>query len=572
MSISIFARLNHRFGKPVDLEARRRFMIAGAAAVGATLLSGPSFSQAQAQRVGAGKRVLIVGAGFSGLSAAYELKSVGYDVTVIDVRDRVSGRVLSFNDHLKQPFIPGKNVEGGGELIGSNHPCWVHYAQTFGLEFLDLTVSELEAPIYIDGKKLGEEESNKLWAEMDLVFNRMNDDARNINADAAWTSPDAARLDKMSVKDWLDQQKDLSPLTRRACDIQLSSDNGAEIAQQSYLGLLACIKGHDLERYWSDSEVYRCKGGNQQLAEKLADAVGRERIILGLAVNAIEAKRDGVVVTCRDGRTIQVDDVIVTAPAPTWSKISFSPGLPPAMKPQMGTNLKWLAHQKHRIWKDQNVAPDSMTDTFLSQTWEGTDAQEGDDNVSLNCFSGGAAAQKSLDLPRGERDAAYKKVIDSLYPGAAADNVASRYMDWPRDPWTGGGYSFPAPGQVTTVGPLLRKGVGDRIHFAGEHTSYAFVGYMEGGLNSGTGAARRLALRDGLKVPEIPMPPAPEKEKATTEPATTEPITEMKPDAPTTTVTETKPGPIKVPATTQTSGAAAATLPATTTPALQAVP
>ncbi|RYG79902.1 FAD-dependent oxidoreductase, partial [bacterium] len=142
MSISIFARLNHRFGKPVDRAARRRFLAVTAAATGATLLSG--LPAAQAQRVGAGRRVLIVGAGFAGLAAAYELKSVGYDVTLIDVRERVSGRVLSFNEQLKQPFIAGKNVEGGGELIGSNHAHWVHYADKFGLEFLDLSVLELE--------------------------------------------------------------------------------------------------------------------------------------------------------------------------------------------------------------------------------------------------------------------------------------------------------------------------------------------------------------------------------------------------------------------------------------------
>lgn len=541
MSISIFARLNHRFGQPVDRAARRRFLAVSAAATGATLLSGMPLAQAQ-RATGGGRRVLIIGAGFSGLAAAYELKSVGYDVTVIDVRDRISGRVLSFNDRLKQPFIPGKNVEGGGELIGSNHAHWVHYADKFGLEFLDLSVLELEAPIILDGKRLSADESNKLWEEMDEVFKRMDADAANIDWQQPWKSPEAQRLDKMSVKDWLDSQKDLTPLVRRACDVQIASDNGVEIAQQSYLGMLACIKGHGMERYWTDTEVYRCKGGNQSLAEKLADAVGRERIILGLAVSQIEAKRDGVTVTCRDGRTIQVDDVIVTAPPTTWQKIQFSPGLPPAMKPQMGTNLKYLCHQKTRLWKAANVAPDALTDTFLSQTWEGTDAQEGDENVAINCFSGGEAAKRSLDIPKGDRDAAYKKVLEELYPGAAAGFVTSRYMDWPRDPWTGGGYSFPAPGQVTTVGPLMYDGVAGRVHFAGEHTSYAFVGYMEGGLTSGTTAARKIATRDGLSVPVYPMPPAPPAK----EEATTQPVTEQKPDPST---QDSAPGPLKKPST-----------------------
>jgi monoamine oxidase len=75
--------------------------------------------------------------------------------------------------------------------------------------------------------------------------------------------------------------------------------------------------------------------------------------------------------------------------------------------------------------------------------------------------------------------------------------VKSRYMGWPKEEWTMGGYSFPAPGQVTTMGPLMAKGVG-RMHLAGEHTCYKFVGYMEGALNSGAAIARKLAKRDGV--------------------------------------------------------------------------
>ena len=70
-------------------------------------------------------------------------------------------------------------------------------------------------------------------------------------------------------------------------------------------------------------------------------------------------------------------------------------------------------------------------------------------------------------------------------------------MTWPKEEWTKAGYSFPAPGQVTSIGPTYYKGLG-RLHFAGEHTCYKFVGYMEGALNSGVMVARRLAARDGL--------------------------------------------------------------------------
>ena len=67
--------------------------------------------------------------------------------------------------------------------------------------------------------------------------------------------------------------------------------------------------------------------------------------------------------------------------------------------------------------------------------------------------------------------------------------------------WVGASYSFPAPGEVTTMGPMLRKGAA-RLHFAGEHGCYKFVGYMEGALCSGVELAKRLAARDGLVKPE----------------------------------------------------------------------
>ena len=67
-------------------------------------------------------------------------------------------------------------------------------------------------------------------------------------------------------------------------------------------------------------------------------------------------------------------------------------------------------------------------------------------------------------------------------------------------PWTKASYSFAAPGEVTTMGPILHKGIEDRLHFAGEHACYKFAGYMEGALTSGLAVARRLALRDGATI------------------------------------------------------------------------
>ena len=130
-----------------------------AASAGLLLSSVGRFGQAKA-----GKRIIVVGAGFSGLAAAYELKSAGYDVPVLEARNRVGGRVITFRD-----FVPGKHVEGGGELIGSNHPTWVAYADRFKLSFLDVTEEEdFDFPMVLGGKPLSSERparSGRRWTK-----------------------------------------------------------------------------------------------------------------------------------------------------------------------------------------------------------------------------------------------------------------------------------------------------------------------------------------------------------------------------------------------------------------------
>jgi monoamine oxidase len=493
MSRSMIARLHRKSGRSLDPVSRREWLKITAAAAGSLLLSNNVYARilGPGSRLGQ-KRVVVVGAGFAGLAAAYELKHGGFDVSVIEARDRVSGRVLSFSDLVKD-----KVMEGGGELIGSNHPTWVAYKEKFGLDFLDVTEEEsAETPIVLDGKKLSREESDKLWEEMEPALRKMNADAEKVNVDEPWKTPDAEKLDKTTLAEWLKGQE-CSPACRKAIEAQLVADNGQAADRQSYLGMITQVAGGGVDKYWTESEVYRCKGGNQQLAMKLADGFGKDRITLKLAVTKIEQTSDKVVVTCADRRTLECDEVVLAVPPSVWSKISFSPDLPAALKPQMGANVKYLTALKNRFWKGKELAPVSLQNGDIGWTWEGTDNQEGDENAGLVAFSGGPGAVRTLEYPKDSRDEMYKKQMEAAFPGYSEAFVKSRYMSWPKEEWTNAGYSFPGPGQVTTVGPLMQKGVG-HVHIAGEHACYKFVGYMEGALNSGVTVARRLAQREGV--------------------------------------------------------------------------
>jgi hypothetical protein len=91
-----------------------------------------------------------------------------------------------------------------------------------------------------------------------------------------------------------------------------------------------------------------------------------------------------------------------------------------------------------------------------------------------------------------------RRVRAKRRPLVQAQIPAERYAGWPNNKWSRGSYSFPTPGEVTRVGPLLRSGVDGRIHFAGEHTFYAFTGYMEAALQSGLRVAEQLARKYGV--------------------------------------------------------------------------
>lgn len=481
MARSLFVRLHDRFAvRRID----RREMIRQslAAAAGLVLSDHLTFARPRASA----PRVVVVGAGFAGLSAAFELSRGGCAVTVLEARNRIGGRVISFHD-----LVPGGHMEGGAELIGSNHALWLHYKERFGLTFLDVTEEDAEAPIVLGGRRLTAAESERLWEEMSAALSLLNADAATITDPfTPWTAPGAADLDRRSLGEWIDGLQS-SALCRTGVDAQMTADNGVRCAWQSYLGNLAMIKGGGVEKYWTETEVFRCAGGNQQLAQRLAREVGFDRVQLRQPVSRITLTDRGAEVVTAAGVRHECDHVILAVPPPTWNRIAFTPPLPIRSVPQMGSNVKFLMVAKDHFWRRAHLAPDSMSDGPVHITWHGTDGQR-TKQAGMVAFSGGPAADECRSWSATERNDRYLDALSRAYRGVRASFVRARFMDWPSDPLVKASYSFPAPGEVTTIGPLLQTPVSDRLHFAGEHTCPAFVGYMEGALQSGVRCARRI--------------------------------------------------------------------------------
>jgi hypothetical protein len=216
----------------------------------------------------------------------------------------------------------------------------------------------------------------------------MNADAAHVpDAFAAWTTPDADALDRRSLAEWIDGL-DVSPLGTLAIDAQMTSDNGVRSAWQSYLGNLAMIKGGGLEKYWTETERFHCAGGNQQLAERLAAAIGRERVRLREPVTAVPVEGSRVTVATA-ARSYEAEYAVLAVPPLTWNGIAFTPALHVTSTPQMGTNVKYLVGLNAMPWSHPPLSPAMLTDGPVNVTWWATEGQH-IAGAGMVAFSGGA--------------------------------------------------------------------------------------------------------------------------------------------------------------------------------------
>ncbi len=433
--MNLYAQLSRRFaGRPPTIS--RREMIQRSLAATAGILLSDRFGRGLAAQAKAG-RVVVVGAGFSGLTAAYELSQAGYDVTVVEARNRVGGRVISFAD-----LVPGKIVEGGGELVGTNHPRWIRYAERFKLKLVEATEEDLEAPIVLGGKRLTADQSEALWEEMAKAFARVDVDAASGDRSQRAVAHRQRRGARPPFDRVVHRRLDVSPLCKTGLHAMMMADNGIVTGWQSYLGNLAMIQGGGGGvKYWLESETHRCGGGNQQLAQRLATAVGAAKVITRMPVRAIAITDRGGRVTLADGKVLEADHVILTAPPSTWNRIACDPLLPATLAPQMATNVKCLIALKGRFWRTAELGPEMLSDGPVSLTWDGTDGQPGG-AAAMVAFSGGNSADQCREWRPETRAENYLATLEKVYRGIRPNFVKYRFMDWPSDPWSKASYSL----------------------------------------------------------------------------------------------------------------------------------
>ena len=437
------------------------------------------------------RTVTIIGAGLAGLSAAYDLHRAGWQVTVLEARERVGGRVYSVRS-----FSNGLVAEGGGEFIEENHSRMIALAKEFNIQvgLSGSWQSQSGDWACFDGKA-GRITDAEVWGfdlagEIQRGWESMAELSQNISdAYQPQAAKEAERLDAQSAADWI-QSLDVSPITKKYFTTYIRSEYTCEPGRLSLLDLCRNSK-----MYYSTTERLpssRVIGGNDLIPRALAGTLPDVR--LNAVVKAVRVMPDGVAVSYQQGDaylTIDSAFVILAVPLTTARLIEFNPPLPSAHMQMIkdvsyGVVTKVLIQYRKRFWNDLGWNGRMGSDLPIGYTWHATSHVEGEDGI-LTAYTGGEPGAKLSALSDAERIRVAVAEIEKLFPGSSALIEHTETVAWLNEPFTRASYMALAPGDVLKHWQTLFQPAG-RLFFAGEHAT-AIQGFMEGAVESGQRAA-----------------------------------------------------------------------------------
>jgi len=397
-------------------------------------------------------RVIIVGAGFAGLSAATCLADRGAEVLVLEARTRVGGRVWSTQ---LVPGDPRTVVERGAEFVLDGYAALHSWVERFGAALAPTTMS-----YYVREPRGGAPTSLAAMAAA----------AHQLRPRAAAAPANCTLADLVRTSD-VDPAAGAALLARVAISCAYPADG---------LSAHALL---DAAARFEPLPTYRIAGGNQGLAIRMARGLGA-RVHLGEPVRSVTYGRDATVHT--DAGSYDADAVVLTVPLALLPELPITPAVPEwkrAAWERLGIGHAAKLHVR-LAGPTEASAVLSVPDVFW--TWVATDGSGHPQQVA-HCFSGSAPALDGLGVTRGPQR--WRTLLAGLRPELTLDDP-TLLTTWADDPWARMAYSALIPGSLPDD-PDLSAPVGP-LHFAGEHTAGEWAALMEGALRSGERVAAEI--------------------------------------------------------------------------------
>ena len=508
------AERQHRPTEP----SRRRFVKEAGTVAGAGLLLNSLPARASGKRA---PRIAIVGGGIAGLNAALTLQDAGLASTIYEASSVVGGRMHS----NATTWEDNQTSEWCGEFIDSGHTCMQALAQRFGLPLVD----EIEAQppqstdtLYFFEHYYG---VNQAFKDFQAIADSLENDANNLfptTFDPATHFPRSVHLDHMSAYDWIEKNVPgghRSPLGAYI-DSAYTNEFGLDTDRQSALNVVYEMgfqpEASEFSIYGESDQRFHVLGGNDQIPFAIAQALPEHSIKTSWWMESIVKQPDGTFgltfFTPHSVRYVTADHVILTLPFSVLRGLDYRRAGFDALKHTAiehlgyGTNSKLIVQCTKRLWDEHGPwgkGDGSMyTDLFFQNAWDSSRGIPGKAGV-LVAFMGGSAglSLNEANTPFASAEtsphvAMYARQflraanhpwpgIDSLWNGRATLST----------PWKAanllGSYSCWKVGQYTTFSGYegVRQG---NCHFAGEHCSNSFQGFMEGGATEGARAAQEI--------------------------------------------------------------------------------
>jgi monoamine oxidase len=507
---------------PEQVHLTRRELLARAAVVGATAAVGGGLSRPAPARAAATARIAIVGAGISGLAAALHLGDYGVAATVYEANGRVGGRM--FSSTAGSYWDAGQVSEWGGELIDTNHKVIQTLSRRFNLKLDDLAGGEpshAEPTYYFDGAYYPYSQAS---ADFKPVHQAIQDDMKTFTWPVRYDSnPTAAgvALSNLTVYDWIETRVPggHSSNLGKLLDVAYIIEYGAESTEQTALNLLGLLAYQPSPGNFSifglSDERYHIRGGNQQLPRAIATALPAGTVRLGWQLSALAQNPEGTqtltFVTASATNTVVADHTILAVPLGVLKRLDFSAaGFDTTKIAQigamgMGHNCKLQLQFADRIWNGTGAWPgissgETYADTGYQNTWDVSRAQPGSPGILVD-YTGGATAAgfdptapflTSASAQVRRYAATFLGQLEPVLPGVTGGwNGRATLSAWHLNPYAWGAYSYWPDGYPHRYAgyEAVRQG---NVHFAGEHCSINFQGFMEGGAQEGQRAANEV--------------------------------------------------------------------------------